>query len=269
MDVSITINLEDLIEMKADKDIRRIYHKKYNSVFTCVIGPNQSGKTALNLFIMERLHQLNLFDGFGTNMKIYDPPFEIDFIEDYETLERRCKMLNPDPDRKGLKRYLYFGSEIGNWAPKDQPWLNVEFLRKLQLVRKLGLSFLTDGIERIDERIFSPVFFHGYFHKPYKDKPQKATYFDWTKGGKPTRINGIPNTSIKFDTFYPAMFYMTPQNPDITRLPLNKEHEIAFAYLDCGQVMRKTGFHPETVKRAIGTVLTYHREHCINHIQES
>ncbi|GAH62072.1 unnamed protein product [marine sediment metagenome] len=47
--------------------IKRIYGKT-ESIFTCVLGENESGKTDFNLLQMERIHALGLADGFGSNM---------------------------------------------------------------------------------------------------------------------------------------------------------------------------------------------------------
>lgn len=249
--------------MKADSFIKRIFDPKFHVVWICSIGPNQSGKTNLNLFIMERLHALGLGAGFGSNMPL-KADFEIDFIEDFETLVKRCKMLNPNPSKHGLKRYFFFASEMGSWAARDIPWKNTPFIRELQLVRKYGLSLIGDGIDRIDQRIFSPSHFHGYFEKPSKSRPKKAVYVDWTKRGKKTPIDNIPKTSIDFDTFYSARFLMEPDNPILIDIPLNYEHQLCWKYLDSGCSWAKAGIHRETGKRAITSVLEYHRKHCIN-----
>ena len=133
--------------------IRRIYNRKFQSIWTCTLGQNQSGKTDFNLFLMERLHKLGLGDAFGSNIPNLEADFEIDFIEDFQTLRKRCEMLNPDPEKHGIKRYFFLADEMGDWAPKDQPWLNVKFIKELQQVRKYGLSILASGIDRIDSRI--------------------------------------------------------------------------------------------------------------------
>lgn len=249
--------------MKAEDFIRKIYNPKFHSVWTVTTGPNQSGKTDWNLKQMEMIHDLGLGYAFGSNMHL-KADFPIDFIEDFETLKKRCLMLNPDPDNHGIKRYFFFGSEMGNWAPKDMPWLNYELIRELQLVRKYGLSFLGDGIDRIDERIVNPSHFHGVFHKPSKSKPQIAIYTDWTKRGKKTTIKNITRTRITFNQFYSARFLMKPENPDIAHIPLGPEHELVWKYLDHDCSWSKAGIHREEGKRATIKVLTYHRKHCIN-----
>lgn len=248
-----------------DDFIKRIYKRKFQSVWTCTLGANQSGKTDWNLYQMERIHALGLGDAFGANMPL-EASFDIDFIEDFATLKKRCQMLNPDPERHGIKRYFFLGSEMGDWAPKDQPWLNVKFIKELQQVRKYGLSFLGDGIDRIDSRVLNEKHFHGYFEKVSKARPQFAIYRDWFNRKK-VKIHDIPRTSIGFNTWYSASFYMTPQTPDDIRVPLNPEHEIVKKYLDSGS-WKKAGVYTAEGKRAVQKVLRFHMNHCLHTLQE-
>lgn len=249
-----------------DDFIKKIYHRRYQAVWTAVVGANQTGKTATNLFIMERAQKLGLFDAFGANMPI-EADFEIDFIEDFETLEQRCKMLNPNPAKHGIKRYLFLGSEMGVWLPRDQPWQNVEFLSNLQQVRKYGLSFLGDGVDRIDSRVLSPAFFHGYYLKPHKDNPKFAIYTDWTRK-KQIRLKDIPLTNLGFDTWYKAKFFMHPQVKEGAIVPLNREHELVKEYMEKGS-WSKVGVHPQEGKRTLIKVLEYHYTHCLHSVQKT
>lgn len=253
-------------KMTLDDFIKRTYRRKYQSVFTCTLGPNQSGKTDWNLHQMERIHKLGLGEAFGANMPDLDASFEIEFIEDFETLKKRCKMLNPDPERYGIKRFFFLGSEMGDWAPKDQPWLNVKFIKELQQVRKYGLSFLGDGIARIDARILNEKHFHGYFEKINKAKPQVAVYYDWFNGKK-VKLYDIPRTNIGFNTWYSASFYMEAQTPSDIMIPLNPEHKLVTKYLEVGS-WRKAGIHPQEGKRAMAKVLRFHMSHCLHSLQE-
>jgi len=252
--------------MTLDDFIKRTYKRKYQSVFTAVLGENQSGKTDFNLYQMERIHALGLGDAFGTNMPDLKADFDIEFIEDFETLKRRCQMLNPDPERHGLKRYFFLGSEMADWAPKDQPWLNVKFIKELQQVRKYGLSFLGDGIARIDSRILNEKHFHGYFEKISKAKPHLAVYYDWFNRRK-VKLYDIPRTSIGFNTWYSASFHMEPQLKEGARIPLNQEHEIVKKYLESGS-WKKAGVYTQEGKRAVQKVLRFHLTHCLHTLQE-
>lgn len=251
--------LDDIVEM--------IYDPQYQSVFTAVTGQNQSGKTNLNLLFMEILEESDLAYGFGSNVKDLEAPFHIDFIEDFKTLKKTCQMLNPNPSKYGLKRYFFFGSEMGKWVPKDQPWnkTTLKLLEEFQTVRKYGLSFLGDAIDRIDERILSPSFFHGKFVKK-KHSLTTALYYDWLNGRK-IWLYDIPKTKIKFDTYDSANFYMDPQGTEGKPIPLNYEHEIAFKYLDLGS-WKKVGVSTQEGKRCIQKVIRFHRTHCVPSLDE-
>lgn len=215
---------------------------------------------------MERIHALGLGDGFGSNIPDLEASFDIDFIEDFATLKKRCQMLNPDPEKYGIKRYFFLGSEMGDWAPKDQPWLNVKFIKELQQVRKYGLSFLGDAIDRVDSRILNEKHFHGYFEKVNKARPQFAIYYDWFNRRKVT-LRNIPRTKIGFNTWYSANFYMDPQVSSDAIIPLNAEHKLVIEYLEKGS-WSKAGIHPQEGKRAINKVLDYHLTHCLHAISE-
>jgi len=249
-----------------DDFIKRIYNKKFQSVWTCTLGQNQSGKTDWNLYQMERIHALGLGDGFGSNMPDLKADFEIEFIEDFETLKKRCQMLNPDPERYGIKRYFFLGSEMGDWAPRDQPWLNVKFIKELQQVRKYGLNFLGDGIARIDARILNEKHFHGYFEKVSKANPKFAIYYDWFNRRK-IKLHDIPRTSIGFNTWYSAAFYMEPQVPEDAIIPMNEQHQIVKKYLKV-KSWKELGIHPQTGKNAVLDVLDFHMSHCLHSIHE-
>lgn len=255
-----------MMNKSIDRFLKRIYNRKYQSVWTCTLGQNQSGKTDWNLYQMERIHALGLGDRFGANMPL-KADFDIEFIEDFETLKRTCQMLNPDPEKHGIKRYFFLGSEMGDWAPKDQPWLNVKFIKELQQVRKYGLSFLGDGIDRIDSRILNEKHFHGYFEKISKANPKVAVYTDWFNR-RQTTVYNIPRTSIGFSTWYSANFYMEPQLKEGARIPLNQEHEIVKKYLEHGS-WKKTGIDTKKGKRAVQKVLRFHLTHCLHTLQES
>ncbi len=245
--------------------VKAIFKRKYQSVFTAVLGPNQSGKTDFSLLLMETIHKLGLADGFGSNVPL-EAKFEVDFIEDFQTLKKTCRMLNPDPDKRGLKKYLYFASEMGKWLPKDQSWRNVKFIEELQTVRKYGLSFLGDGIDRVDERALSKSHFHGVFYKLGKQDQKTAIYNDWLYGGI-TQVVRIPRTSIKFDTFHSANFYMEPQGQDGKRIPLNPEHEIVKKYVKL-KSWQKVGVSTQEGKRAVIKVLKLHLSSCLHELGE-
>jgi len=245
--------------------IKKVFRKKSQSVCVAVLGKKQSGKTDFMLHLMERLYKLDLMDSFGSNMPI-EAPFEVDFIEDFQTLKKRCQMLNPNPNTKGIKRYFYFGSEMGKWLPKDQAWRNVNFIEELQTIRKYGLNFAGDAIDRVDSRVLNETHFNGCFTKYNPTNPTVAYYEDWTTGAR-THLMNIPRTSIKFDTFYSANFYMEPQTPDTLNIPLSPEHEIVKKWLEYGS-WKKADIHPQEGKRALRKVVEMHLTYCLRALAE-
>lgn len=222
--------------------------RRKQSVFLAVLGKKQSGKTDFCLLIIETLHRLGLFDAFGSNVPL-KAKFPIDFIEDFETLDKRCKLLNPDPQKHGLKRYLYFGSEMGKWLPKDEAWRNTKFIGKLQTVRKDGLSWIGDAISRVDSRALNEIHFDGCFNKLSPTNPTIANYENWVTG-EIIDIEDIPRTTIEFNTWYSANFYMEPQGPT-GEIPLDSNAQIIRAYLENDYSWKKAGIHAQEGKRAM------------------
>jgi len=231
------------------------------SVNTCVLGPNETGKTDFNLLIMQTIYDLGISKHFGSNLKDLSADFEIQHITDFETLKKTCKMLNPNPAKYGLKKFVFFGSEIAKWASRDTAWLNTDLIKELQTVRKYGLCFLTDAIDRVDKRILNPRFFAGEFQKPFKRNKKFAIYKDYSNHSI-TRFTDIPKTQIEFNTYEEAEFFMKPQNPDKASIPLNYEHEIVKKYMDLGS-WAKVGVHRQEGKRCLLKVLGYHFTHCL------
>ena len=228
-----------------------------DSIFTCVEGPKGSGKTEFNLLQLERIHDLGLGARFGSNMPIPEavkPSFEMDFIEDFETLEQTCRLLNPNPEKHGIKRYFFFLSEMGKFVPRDEAWRkeNREFIQKLQTVRKYGLSLLSDAIDRVDARVLSPRFFHGRFEKPFSNNPRYATYQDF-RTGRTITFKDIPRCKMWFNTYYTANFYMTPQD-NRTSIELDGSELVVKAYLETGS-WKKAGVTTQQGKRELFKIL--------------
>ena len=265
MNISVVLVMV-LARRTLDQFIKATYRRDYQSVWTCTLGENQSGKTDWNLYQLERLHALGLGDAFGSNIAGLKADFEIDFIEDFETLKKRCQMLNPNPEAHGIKRYFFLGDEMGDWAPRDQPWLNVQLIKELQQVRKYGLSFLGSGISRIDARVLNEKHFHGYFEKMGKARQDRAIYYDWFNH-RMVKLGGIPRTSIEFNTWYSASFFMEPQMPNTGTVPSDRNHEIVKKYLEAGS-WKKAGIHTQTGINAVKAVLNAHMKHCVHSLSE-
>ena len=208
--------------------VKQIFTKKKQSVWIVTTGRKQTGKTNFTLRLMEILHEQNLADGFGSNLRSLEAPFKVDFIEDFQTLKQRCQMLNPDPDKRGIKRYFYFGSEMGKWLPRDQPHRNVKFIEELQLVRKIGLNWLGDGIDRIDGRVINETHFDGEFKKISITRPDLALWKNYQTKTK-HNVQGIKPTTLKYNTWESCNFYMEPQTEE-NDIPLNADHRIVKQY---------------------------------------
>lgn len=251
-----------------DTLIKAMFHKRYHSVFWAILGPNQSGKTDMALWLAEETFKQDLFYAYCGNIESLEgSPFKYTFINDLETLKEFCMMLNPDPYKKGLKRILFLGDEMGEWAPKDQPWLNVKLIKEMQKVRKYGLSMIGMGISRVDSRILNPKHFHGRIDKIGKNRQDRAMIYDWLNNKK-GKIYEIPRTTIKFNTWDSSYFYMERQIDNLTDIPLNVDHELVKRYLEQGSFSIE-GHHPQEVKRAVLAVLDYHFKHCLpNHTKE-
>jgi hypothetical protein len=250
--------------------LKQIFNRRYQSVWIAILGRNQSGKTDFALKILEKLNELKLADAFGANIPDLDTsklkhPFDIDFIEDFESLKKRCQMLNPNPKSRGIKRYFFLGDEMGNWAPQDMPWLNVKFIRELQQVRKYGLSFIGTAIDRVDERILNEKHFHGYFMRS-KRNLSVGKYYNWMNY-QTTDLVGIRRTKIGFDTWYSATFYMEPQIDKELQVPLNTEHKMILEYLENGKSWDKTEFKRWQGKIAIDKVLLMHMSTCLKSLR--
>lgn len=239
--------------------IKKIFTRRKQSVWIVTTGRKQTGKTNMTLRIMEILEEENLAEGFGSNVESLKAPFDVEFIQDFKTLKAHCQMLNPNPNKHGIKRFFFFGSEMGKWLPRDQPYRNVKFIEELQLVRKYGLNWLGDGIDRIDKRVINKTHFDGEFKKLSITRPDLATYHNY-QTDQEILIEGIKPTRLKYDTWESCNFYMEPQTEYID-IPLNPDHLIVKKYLDAGCSIAKTGLHSNEVKRARDNVLKYYWKH--------
>jgi len=239
-----------------DDFLKHVYGKE-GSIFTSVKGPNGSGK--------ERIQALGLGEYFGSNMPTPEsvdrpedvairPNFKMDFIEDLKTLEQRCRLLNTNPEKHGMKPYYFFLSELGKFVPKDEAWnkANREFIQALQTVRKYGLRLFSDFIDRVDERILSPFFFTGMFHKPYPENPRFATYED-LRTGRTFTFKNIPRCKMWFNTYYTANFYIEPQS-ETCGIALDQTEEIVKTYRETGS-WKKAGVTTMQGKRELFKVI--------------
>lgn len=176
--------------------IKRIF--ELESTFIAIQGRKDTGKTDFGLHIMELLHESGRFKHFGTNIQnLENTPTEFDFIDNLPSLKSRCISLG--------KEYLFLLDELGDTAPKDQPWLNPDLVRELQKVRKYHLSLIGCSIYDVDRRVLNPRHFDGYFEKPTRRNKPYAIYHDWVNGGI-AEVFDIQRTEIKFNTYNVSVF---------------------------------------------------------------
>lgn len=244
-----------MVKMKSLNDlIKMIYSRKAESVWVHTEGRNQTGKTDWNLKQFELIRELGLGDAFATNIESVKCDW-IEKIYDFKTLEKRCRLLNINPRKHGLKRVFFLISELADFIPRDQPWSNVEFIKKLQKVRKYGLCVLSDAIDRVDKRVLNPTHFHGKFVKVSKKNPKIAIYYDWTSG-RDYPVYDIPRTSIEFDTYDSSSFYMKPQNEEDLGIPYPESIRLSKEYCKT-KSWKVLGVHPQTGKNHILDTLRY------------
>ena len=236
--------------------VKKIFSKRKQSVWVLTSGRKQSGKTNFTLRLMELIEEEGLDNGFGSNVESLKAPFDVEFIQDFQTLKKRCQMLNPNPEKHGIKRFFFFGSEMGKWLPRDQPHRNIKFIEELQLVRKYGLNWLGDGIDRIDRRVINKTHFDGEFRKLSITRPDIAAYHNY-QTGRVMIIEGIRPTKLKYDTWESCNFYMEPPTEE-NSIFLNPDHQIVKEYIDAGFSISKTGRHSQEVKRARDRVLEFY-----------
>ncbi|HUW46448.1 MAG TPA: hypothetical protein VMW50_11720 [Dehalococcoidia bacterium] len=239
-----------------DDLVKKIFSKRKQSVWVAASGRKQSGKTNFVLRLIEKLHKLKLMDHFATNVKSLEAPFDIEFFQDFQSLKQYCQMMNPNPEKHGIKRILMFGSEMGKWLPRDQPHKNVKFIEELQLVRKYGLNWIGDFIDRVDKRVINATHFDGEFKKLSITRPDIATYENYQTGSE-IEIWGIQPTTLKYDTWESCNFYMEPQTEE-SEIFLNPDHQIVQQYLEADCSIIKTGLHSNLVKRARDNVLKHY-----------
>ena len=126
-------------------------------------------------------------------------------------------------------------------------------------MRKVGLNWLGDGINRVDERVVNETHFDGVFRKISITRPDIATYYNYANR-RTVQIHGIKRTKLSFNTWESCNFYMEPQTEE-NNIVLNPDHLIVQKYLEAGCSISKTGLHSQEVKRARDNVLKYYWKH--------
>lgn len=147
-----------------------------DSHYTIIMGKNKSGKTTTAFNLMERAYKDERlrFKWFGSNVKgIRDCPFPSDYVTDMETLEETIDYVDG--------KCLFFFDEMGKSLGKRKfmARLNVEFLEKLQVIRKFKLSLIGCAIgDSVDREILKPYYLNSWIDKGSRYTKDKMTYYD-------------------------------------------------------------------------------------------
>lgn len=187
--------------LKASKLMKRMFNVE-ESVFYAINGRRGSGKTDFALRIYEYLTETNSFSKYATNISIKDRPQNLEFINDYETLQN---WAYADRTRK-----LYILDEAGRVMQRRRPMstINVKLLNDLQILRKARLSYIwvTPSRDYLDSSINEDQL-TGIIYKYSKPKARLIMLYG---NYNPCRLYGIQRTTLKFQSYDTADFYMLP-----------------------------------------------------------
>ena len=186
------------LKLKPTKQLQKfiIYlFTRRTSAFIIIKGRRGSGKTDFALLIAEVLHKNGVIKNIGTNIKIYESPFPIEYITNLEDLEHWAITV------RGRKLFIF--DEAGKTLRRRTPLskINIEILDKIQIMRKyqLSLIFITPHEGYIDSAIFGTDVLDGVFTKT--DKNVSIAIYEDRLYGFHRDLFHIPPTSIKFDTW--------------------------------------------------------------------
>ena len=148
---------------------------KDDSHYCVILGKNKSGKTTTAFNLAERVHSLGElgFSGFGANVQGVKCPFDLDFIEDLETLKEVVASHNG--------KYLFIFDEMGKNLPKRRfmAKLNIALLSEMQVIRKGKLSMIGIAIgDSVDRELLKPYYLNSYIQKGSRYTKTKMAYYD-------------------------------------------------------------------------------------------
>lgn len=231
-----------------------------DSHYTIITGKNKSGKTTLAFNLMEKAY-LNTegFKWFGSNVKgIRDCPFPSDYVTDLETLEEAVDYA----DGKSLFFFDEMGKSLGK--RKFMARLNVEFLEKLQVIRKSKLSLIGCAIgDSVDREILKPYYLNSWIDKGSRYTKDKLTYYDIDLEATRT-VSGLQRCQTKFKEYSVASFSLARK---LNVKDLNSEFsQKLYRYRVEGLTRKEAGIHPEEYERyAEKRDLEYLREEAKSH----
>lgn len=215
--------------------------KSSNSVCLMILGRRDTGKTDLSLLIMETLHKFNVIGEFATNIKVYDPPFHIEYITNLEDLEAWCRS---SPNKK-----LFVLDEAGKSLRRRTPMsaLNVRLLDNLQILRKykLSLILIAPHEKYVDSATLGSDVLDAVIIKPYYRNRKIALYQNLLEDTE-IWITEIPPTRLRFNTWDVAPFTKEPP----ARKPKFRDRQLQILWeWSQGTSHKDLGLHPMQINR--------------------
>jgi len=232
------------------------------SAFIVIFGRRGTGKTDFSLLIAEVLKREGIVQHFGTNIKIYKSPFQIEHIDNLEDLKLWAQNYS------GKK--LFILDEAGRTLARRSPMskINLEIIKQLQIIRKYKLSLIlvTPNEKYLDSASLGSDVLDGVFRKT-GFKIKKIVLYDDLLEGFRLNVYGIPRTSINFDTWDSADFTLKRQI--INPLFSDQDHTLLWRYAN-SETIKQIGVHPEKFRRIVRKFLREHlKTHITSHITKS
>jgi hypothetical protein len=211
------------------------------SAFIIILGRRETGKTDFALLIAEILYDKGIIKHIATNIKIKSAPFPISHISNLDDLRYWAE------NTRGKKLFLFdeFGKAMRRRTPMSS--LNVKLIDDFQVLRKFKQSTIAITVNEkyIDNVALGSDILDGYFIKPNYKNQKVAYYYDCLENyGK--SINGIPGTSIDFDTWDVARF----KEHGVKAKPQFKDHDLEVLWdWSHGMTYKDLKVHPQKINR--------------------
>lgn len=236
------ISLSELAQIPNPYSRFIIYiHQRQPSNIMLIIGRRGTGKTSKMLSAMEILNQYDIIKHFATNTCVLESNFHIEPITNLEDLKFWAKNTN------GKK--LFGFDEVGGALARRTPMcsLNVKLLKEFQRIRKYRLSTIATTISEqyVDNALLGEQILDGVMKCPKWNNPKIALYDDFLETFS-RDFYGIPDTSIKFDTWDSAPF----EEHSPKAKPPFKDQELSILWdWSHGMTTKDLGLHKMQINR--------------------
>lgn len=179
----------------------------------------------------------------ASNIRIYKTPFPIEYIDNLQDLTAWCQA--------GPERKLFILDEAGKSLRRRTPMskLNIELLDKLQILRKYKLSIIMIAPDEkyMDSASLGSDVLDAIIVKPEFNNPKVGLYHDIMLN-RAKAFNGIPKTSIEYDTWDIAPFKL---KRDVSKAVFQDPELRILAKLGQGATYKEIGEHPQKINRTI------------------